>query len=281
MSKPYLFTADLHLGSGSREEEARKEAAFLSLLDRASDSASGLAILGDLFDFWFEYRHAIPKRALRIVARIAELHDAGLPVTFVGGNHDVWLAAFLGREFGVPSHAGRTSLAVGGRRILVTHGDEMVAGSDPGYRLLKRLLRNPVTPRLFRLLHPDIGIPFGRLLSGLSRDYRREDGFFLGETLRAAIERAFDGGHDAVVMGHLHIAEHVRLPRGECLVLGGWTGRLSVVSLSDGVFAHEQWPREADSDPTGAVPPRGAQGESESETRCASPSGSSENGTNA
>jgi UDP-2,3-diacylglucosamine hydrolase len=242
VSKPYLFTADLHLGSESHDEEARKEAALLSLLERSPDLFSGLALLGDLFDFWFEYRHAIPRRAARALARLATLHESGFPVLFVGGNHDFWLADFLHREYGLDARREPATLEVGGRRVLAAHGDELVAAGDPGYRVLKKLLRARVAGSLFRSVHPDIGIPLGRTVSRWSRDYTSEKEFFLGDALRASIERAFAAGHDAVVMGHLHKAEHLRLPGGECLVLGGWSGRLSTVVLEAGAFRHEPWP---------------------------------------
>jgi len=242
VSKPYLFTADLHLGSSDRQDESRKEAALAALIEHAGEHAAGLVLLGDLFEFWFEYRHTIPKRAARLLTRIADLHESGVPVDFIGGNHDVWLAGYLAREFNVSAHSRPISLSIGSRRVFVAHGDEMVAGNDPGYRLLRRILRNRVAPRLFALLHPDLGIPLGRAVSGWSREYKKEKDFFLGDALAKSIESAFDAGHDAVVMGHLHTARHLKLPRGECLILGGWSGRLSVVSLDGGEFRHLEWP---------------------------------------
>lgn len=244
MTKPYLFTADLHLGSDPRDDEARKERALEKLLDVARETAAGVAILGDLFDFWFEYRHAIPKTAIRLLTRIGDLHAAGVSVDFVGGNHDVWLADFLASELGVRTHTRPATLHVGGRVVLAAHGDEMVAANDPGYRVLRRLLRNRVSPRLYRLLHPDVGIPLGRLVSGWSRDHTKEKDFFLGDALRASIDRAFDAGHDAVVMGHLHRAQHLRFDRGECVILGGWTGTLSVARLEGGAFHPVEWSPE-------------------------------------
>jgi UDP-2,3-diacylglucosamine hydrolase len=219
------------------------------LLDQAPDQLAGLAFLGDLFDFWFEYRHAVPRRAVRILARLADTHESRLPLLFIGGNHDFWLVDFLRREFGLDARLGATSLSIGDRRVLAAHGDELVAAGDPGYRFLKRILRNPVARGLYRAIHPDFGIPLGGVISKWSRDYTSEREFFLGEALRASIEAAFDAGHDAVVMGHLHKAEHLRLPRGECIVLGGWSDGLSVALLEAGQFRLDEWrpaPREKD-----------------------------------
>jgi len=244
VSKPYVFTADLHLGSASDDEEARKEAALLSLLDRSPELFSGLALLGDLFDFWFEYRHVIPRRAAGALARLAALHESGFPVLFVGGNHDFWLADFLRREFGLDARREPATLAIGGRRVLAAHGDELVAAGDPGYRFLKKVLRHRAAGGLFRWIHPDLGVPLGRAVSRWSRDYTSGKEFFLGDALRASIDGAFAAGHDAIVMGHLHKSEHLRLAGGECLVLGGWSGRLSVVLLEAGAFRLDHWPPE-------------------------------------
>lgn len=243
LSKPYLFTADLHLGSANEEEEARKERALLSLIDQAPDLFAGIALLGDLFDFWFQYRHAVPRRGIRILGRLAEAHESRLPILFVGGNHDFWLADFLRREFGLDARNEPATLAIGSRRVLAAHGDELVAAGDPGYRFLKWILRGRLAGGLFRAIHPDLGVPLGRAVSRWSRDYTSEKEFFLGDALRASLDRAFDEGHDAVVMGHLHKTQHLRLPRGECLVLGGWSESLSTVLLDAGEFRFEAWPR--------------------------------------
>jgi UDP-2,3-diacylglucosamine hydrolase len=238
----HIFTADLHLGSDREDEEARKEAALRSLLEHARTHAEGITLLGDLFDFWFPYRHAIPKRAVRILVQLGELHASGFPVRFVGGNHDFWLGDYLEGEFGLPARAPSVTVEAGGRRIFAAHGDDLVAAGDPGYRFLKRVLRNRVATGLFGALHPDIGIPLGKMISRTSREYTNEKEFYLGDALAASIERAFDAGHDAVVIGHLHVAQHVRLPRGECVVLAGWTGRLSIVRVAGGELRLEDWP---------------------------------------
>lgn len=212
------------------------------MLDHARDCARSVTLLGDLFDFWFPYRHAIPRRAVRLLARMAELHDAGFPIRFVGGNHDLWLAPYLEAEFGIPAQVDPLSLSAGGRRIFAAHGDDLVAAGDRGYRFLKRVIRNRLAEGLFRAIHPDLGIPLARRISGASREYTNEKEFFLGDALEASIEKAFDAGHDTVVIGHLHLARHLRLARGECVVLGGWTGRLSIARVEDGAIALDEWP---------------------------------------
>lgn len=174
---------------------------------------------------------------------MADLHASGFPIRFVGGNHDFWLANFLEAEFGIPARAESLSLSVDGRRIFAAHGDDMVAAGDAGYRFLKGLIRNRVAEGMFRLLHPDLGIPLGRWVSQGSREYTSEKEFHLGDALAASIERAFDAGHDAVVMGHLHAAQHLRLPRGECVVLGGWSRqRLSILRVAGGELRLDAWP---------------------------------------
>jgi UDP-2,3-diacylglucosamine hydrolase len=242
LPRPYILTADLHLGSASEEEESRKVAALDSLLDHAAQHAEGMAILGDLFDFWLPYRHVIPRRAVALLGRMAEVRRRGFPISFVGGNHDFWIADFLEDELGIPARAPSLSLSVAGRKILAAHGDDLIAGADPGYRFLRRLLRNPIALGAFRLIHPDVGIPLARLVSRTSRDYTSGKEFFVGPALARSLDAAFDAGHDAVVMGHLHEPKHLRLPRGECLVLGGWSGSLSIVRAEAGALHLGSWP---------------------------------------
>jgi UDP-2,3-diacylglucosamine hydrolase len=202
------LTADLHLGPPPAPRRA-KIAAFSGLLDHAPRDRQGLVVLGDLFDFWFSTATPYRRRG-RLLGRIGDLHASGFPIRFVGGNHDFWLADYLESEFGVPTRDPSLSLSVGGRRIFAAHGDEMIAAADPGYRFLKRLLRNGAAKGLYRAIHPDIGIPLGRAISRTSRGYTDENS--TRERALAAIERAFDWGHDAVVMGHLHSAQHLRFP---------------------------------------------------------------------
>src|SRR3712207_4283753 len=137
--KPFVITSDVHLGA----VPASTERAFRAFLHHVRESASGLLINGDLFDFWFEYRTVIPREHYRVLAALADVVDAGVPVSFLGGNHDWWTGSFLRDEVGVEVLDGPVERTLGGRRVLVAHGDGVGRG-DLGYRVLKRFMRNPL-----------------------------------------------------------------------------------------------------------------------------------------
>src|SRR5687767_8529818 len=152
MHKPVYVASDIHLGAVPPDTER----AFRRFLAHVQEHASYLLINGDLFDFWFEYRHVILAEHYRVVAKLAEVVEAGVPVALVGGNHDAWGGPFLRERVGLTLYDGPVELNLGGRRTLVAHGDGVGQG-DLKYRALKRTIRSPVTVGAFRLLHPDLG----------------------------------------------------------------------------------------------------------------------------
>jgi len=240
------FVADAHLGQGSAASNRAREEDLLAFLDRVREERAALYVNGDLFDFWFEYAHAMPKRFVRVLHALGALRRAGLPVTYVGGNHDFWIGEYLARELDVSFTDRPCPLEIQGRRILLAHGDGLGPG-DHGYKLLKGVLRNRVARALFRWVHPDIGIPLATLTSHTSRHHapraQRTEAELFEHLARPALARGFD----AVVLGHFHVPVHWKEPDGELLVLGDWIERRSYARLRDGVFELLEFrgPREA------------------------------------
>jgi len=166
---PVVFFSDAHLGAESKAREAGREARLHSFLKSLGGRISRLIIVGDLFDFWFEYRSAIPRRYFATLELLGRLRSAGIEMDYLNGNHDFWLGPFLSDDLGIRTHHGAMTLEHDGRRIWIHHGDALVGG-DHGYRLLKRVLRHPASIALYRLIHPDFGIPLARWVSsGRSR----------------------------------------------------------------------------------------------------------------
>jgi UDP-2,3-diacylglucosamine hydrolase len=151
-SKPAYIVSDIHLGAVPRETER----AFRVFLDHVAREAGSLLVNGDLFDFWFEYRSVILREHYRVAAKLADVVEAGVPVSFVGGNHDAWVGSFLRDEIGMRLLEGPTEMDLGGRRALVAHGDGVGRG-DYKYRALRRVIRHPASIAAFRSLHPDWG----------------------------------------------------------------------------------------------------------------------------
>lgn len=230
-SSTVLLASDVHLGA----VPPSRERSFRRWLDRVGSEAGTLVLNGDLFDFWFEYRHAIPKRFVRVLLALGALKRHGTPVTYVGGNHDFWIGDYLRRELEIPFHDEPAPLALQGRRLLLAHGDGLGPG-DAGYKLLKGVLRARLSRWLYRWIHPDIGIPLATATSHTSRHHapRRERS---DEELENALGGPFfAAGYDSVVLGHYHRPVHRSVGGRDFLILGDWMSGRSVVKLEEGRF---------------------------------------------
>lgn len=204
-TKPAYIVSDVHLGAVPESTER----AFRGFLDHVRDEAGELLINGDLFDFWFEYRTVILREHYRVLAKLAEVVEAGVPVAFVGGNHDAWAGSFLRDVVGVELLSGPVVRDIGGRRTLVAHGDGVGKG-DLKYRALKAVIRSRFSIGAFRWLHPDVGTRVALLASST------EDKTAHGDPARAKGRAAFiqgwateqmrsDPSLDLVVTGHAHV----------------------------------------------------------------------------
>ncbi len=160
MKPPVYIASDVHLGA----VPAARERLFIEFLDHVGNDAGSLLLPGDLFDFWFEYGAVVPGRHFRVLAALAALVEAGVPVVLMGGNHDAWGGRFLEEEVGVTFHAGPVRMDLAGRPALVAHGDGVGRG-DLKYRILKMILRSRVTIGAFRALHPELGLRIANAVS--------------------------------------------------------------------------------------------------------------------
>jgi UDP-2,3-diacylglucosamine hydrolase len=235
-----LFLSDAHLGAGDRREDRARQARLLSFLEGRATRAGQLFILGDLFDFWFEYRHVVPRRHLQVLLRLRALAESGVRITYFGGNHDFWVGSFLADEVGAIVHQDPARLEVQGRRLFLMHGDGMARG-DRGYKLLKGMLRNPVAIAAYRWLHPDVGIPLAYTVSRLSRASRDESKVDREWLYRQLALPRFAEGADAVVTGHYHHPTHFRRDGRDFLILGDWVTNFTFASLIQGRFQLERW----------------------------------------
>ena len=238
----YFFFSDLHLGLGSRESNRDREQALLRFLTMVREErADGLFIVGDLFDYWFEYRSVIPRGFSRTLGAIAALTDAGIPVEYLMGNHDFGHRDFFEEELGVRVHGGDIERTLAGRRCYLSHGDGK-AFNDTGYLILKKVLRNRLTNSLFRFIHPDIGIGAASYASKRSRDHTTQknyQGERSGESdgLYAFAERKIvQEGYQLVVMGHSHMPRRVDLSGGTYINLGTWLRDRSYLALDENVL---------------------------------------------
>lgn len=237
-----VFLSDAHLGAESLSSEAAREARLLGFLDSLRGRAAELYVVGDLFDFWFEYRTAIPRRHFSTLAMLRRLREAGVAVTYLAGNHDFWLGKFLADELGVRTVQDSVTVEAQGRRLWVHHGDGLVGG-DLGYRLLKKVLRNPTSVAMYQMIHPDLGIPLAQAVSRWSRRSRGHGPLQPERLWREIAEPRFREGHDGVLVGHFHHAHEQREGGRDFFVLGDWIDLFTYVELEDGRLTMKTWPQ--------------------------------------
>lgn len=241
---PYLIVSDTHLGAVPRATEA----AFRDFLRQVPGNASGLLINGDLFDFWFEYGTVILREHYRTLAALAEVVEAGVPVSFIGGNHDAWAGSFLRDEVGIALLDGPVELELAGRRTLVAHGDGVGTG-DYKYRALKRFIRSPVVVGAFRVLHPDLGTRIARIASTTEHKADTGDAHAKGRAgfIQAWAEERLraDPRLELVVAGHAHVPAVVEVAPGRFYAnAGDWIRHFTYLALPAGGGPPElrHWP---------------------------------------
>lgn len=236
-----FIASDVHLGAVPGDTERR----FVRFLEHVGAEGTSLLLNGDIFDFWFEYGMVIPGRHLRVLGALAALADAGIEVTFVGGNHDAWGGRYLEDEVGVRVVEGPALLELAGRPALVAHGDGLGAG-DLGYRVLRAVIRSRPAIWAFRALHPELGVRLASIVSSTEgrvepdADYtaRRADALF--EWARARLEERPELAW--VVCGHAHAPRLEEVEPGRWYAnTGDWLTHDSYVRIDDGRPSLLRW----------------------------------------
>jgi UDP-2,3-diacylglucosamine hydrolase len=243
LKAPCYVLSDAHLGFAKPEVER----AVLGFLRHVAKHASSLIVNGDLFEFWFEWKTVIPRQGFRTVAALADVVDAGVPVTFIAGNHDCWGGDVLRNDVGIDYRFGPWVTDIAGWRTHIEHGDGLRVVEDKRYRALRKVLRNSLAIRSFRWLHPDLATPLASHSSQASRDYSARDG---GRGLRDAAERVAtaDRSLDLIVMGHSHVATLERLSAGAAYGNpGSWLDAPTFLRITDESIGLRRWDGSAES----------------------------------
>lgn len=218
-TRTYFFS-DAHLGIGTPGEDRAKEQRIVRFLDFVKQDAVEVFIVGDLFDYWFEYRTVVSKGYVRLLGKIAELTDKGIAISFLAGNHDFWLRDYFTSELGMEVSLDPIERIIGGKRFYIHHGDGLIK-DDRGYRILKKILRNRFSIWLYSWVHPDIAGMIARWTSGTSRQYtgnRKYEDADMTEFAATKIQEGFD----VVIMGHHHQSGFRKLGSGVYINLGDW-----------------------------------------------------------
>ena len=226
-NKKIYFASDQHLGAPTPEASLPREKKFVTWLDAIKEDAGAVFLLGDLFDFWFEYKTVVPKGFVRVLGKLAELKDAGIDIYFFVGNHDLWMRDYFQKELNIPVFHEPQEFDINGKLFLIGHGDGLGPG-DYGYKRMKKVFTFPFFKWLFRWLHPDIGVKLGHYFSVknklISGD---EDAQFLGEEnewLALYCRKKLTEKHyDFFIFGHRHLPLEIKLNSSSTYInLGDW-----------------------------------------------------------
>ncbi|MEG1673199.1 MAG: UDP-2,3-diacylglucosamine diphosphatase [Alistipes sp.] len=232
------FASDIHLGGGDAQLARSVERRFVTWLDRVGADAEAIFLVGDLFDFWFEYREVVPKGFVRVLGRLAALTDRGVRVVFFTGNHDMWVGDYLTHECGVEVHTEPALMQLAGKRVFVAHGDNMNIQHLPALRFMNTVFRSRRLFWLFSwLVHPDWAMRFGHWWSGSSRKKHNAVGGFEASLTEPLIDyaRGYARTHevDYFIFGHMHFARDYSESGLRVLHLGCWEKNPACAVLDD------------------------------------------------
>ncbi len=236
-----FFVSDLHLGIPDPAASRQREKHFCSWLNHIASEAAAIYLLGDIWDFWFEYRTAVPKGSTRLLGTLAALADGGLPLYFMPGNHDQWLTGYLAEEVGLQVLPDPCLATYLDQRFFLSHGHRL--GPLPRLdRLANAIMGSPFLQGIYRLLHPDLGLRLGRFLSGRSRQAHHQlDDIDLGplEFLYRFVRQAVHSqtACDWYVFAHRHLPLVRQVEKAQYVILGDWIRRYTYFEISGGWWA--------------------------------------------
>ena len=226
-NKKVYFASDQHFGAPTQEISFPREKKFVAWLDEIKKDAEAVFILGDLFDFWFEYKTVVPKGFVRVLGKLAEISDSGIPIYFFVGNHDLWMNNYFEKELNISVFHSPQEFIIDDKKFLIGHGDGLGPG-DKGYKRMKKVFTFPLFQWLFRWFHPDLGVKLGQYMSVknklISGD---EDAKYLGDENEWLVQyckkKLTEKHYDFFVFGHRHLPLEITLKEDSKYInLGDW-----------------------------------------------------------
>lgn len=249
--KKIYFASDVHLGLYPREKSEIREKHFVQWLSGIKSDAGAIYLVGDIFDFWYEYRKVVPRGFVRFLGKIAELTDSGIPVHFFIGNHDIWVNDYLVKEAGVILHKDPLFTTIHGKNFMIAHGDGLGPG-DYTYKILRKIFTSPVLQFLFSKIHPNIAFDFGhwwskqsRYSKGLFEEFLGTDKEYLILYAREILKRQ---PIDYFVFGHRHIPMEIKMGASTLINLGEWISAYTYAAYDGNSMALASY--NPDFDPT-------------------------------
>ncbi|HEY0244783.1 MAG TPA: UDP-2,3-diacylglucosamine diphosphatase, partial [Mucilaginibacter sp.] len=220
------FASDFHLSAGSYEGSRKREDRLVQWLDSIKADAAEVFLMGDVFDFWFEYKTVVPKGYIRFLGKLAQLTDAGIKLYFFKGNHDMWMFDYFERELGATIITNELEIERNGKKFYLHHGDGLGPG-DNNYKILKKIFRSPLCQWLFARLHPNLGVGIANYWSAHSRIANKDNKTrkileqeWLVIYSRELLQTKF---YDYLVFGHRHLPLDIKLnDKSRYINLGEW-----------------------------------------------------------
>jgi UDP-2,3-diacylglucosamine hydrolase len=240
-NKKVYFASDQHLGAPTTEASFPREKKFVAWLDTIKKDAEAIFLLGDLFDFWFEYKTVVPKGFVRVLGKLAEIKDSGIPVYFFVGNHDLWMDDYFEKELNIPVYHAPQEFRINHKKFLIGHGDGLGPG-DKGFKRMKKVFTFPLFKWLFRWLHPDIGVKLGQYMSVKNKIISGdEDANYLGEEKEWLVQyckrKLTETPYDYFVFGHRHLPLEIELQENSTYInLGEWIQYFTYVAFDENQF---------------------------------------------
>ena len=219
--KTYFFISDIHLGLESQEKEKQKEQSLVAFINYAKENSDALFIIGDLFDYWFEYKKVIQKNFIRTLGALANYTDSGKEIHYIIGNHDFLHKDFFEKEIGAKVYPDFISTELNSKKFFMAHGDGLIK-NDLGYKILKKILRNKILQKIYSYLHPDFGISIASKSSKASRNYTATKNYGETDGLFETAKLKIDEGYNYVIFGHSHQKAMENYKEGFYINLGTW-----------------------------------------------------------
>ncbi len=233
------LASDFHLGAPDAASSLVREKKIVAWLDHVASDATDILLVGDVFDFWFEYKYAIPKGFIRFQGKLAELKDRGIQIRLFTGNHDMWMFDYFSTELGIPVHRNPVICQQNGKKFVIGHGDGLGPG-DRQYKILKKIFANPACQWAFQWIHPNVGMWIAQRWSKNSRLHNasKNEDHFLGdkEYLLQYCKSELEKSHvDFFIFGHRHLPLDIDLGQGSRYInLGEWIRFYTYAKIQDG-----------------------------------------------
>lgn len=226
-NKKVYFASDQHFGAPTSKTSLPREKIFVAWLESIKNDAEAIFLLGDLFDFWFEYETVVPKGFVRVLGKLAEISDSEIPIYFFVGNHDLWMKDYFKKELNIPVYHKPQEFLINNKKFLIGHGDGLGPG-DLGFKRMKKVFTFPLFQWFFRWLHPDLGVKLGQYMSVKNKLISgEEDAKFIGDEKEWLVQyckkKLAEKHYDYFIFGHRHLPLEIKLKENSMYFnLGDW-----------------------------------------------------------